>query len=380
MTGDLFQFDKSICQGNRLVGIDEAGRGPLAGPVVAASVILPDMCQLPLLRDSKCLSANQREILYEAITRQAIVWSVALSSNEEIDTVNILNATFSAMKMSVEKIDINGCMVIVDGNRVPKDRENWRPIIDGDSKSAHIAAASIIAKVTRDRIMDKYHLEYPKYGFKEHKGYGTEHHRLAIRVFGPSAIHRKTFKCVSEYINSKGASPWFDILFNRINTLTEKAEIECILSQIEYKKGAISTDEYDFLLHVAKDKKVEISKQVKTMNRGRIAEKIAADWLKSKGFEILKMNYSCRNGEIDIISKDGDTIVFIEVKLRLTSDFGDPFDGISDSKIKKIVTTAEEYLAMSGNFDVDCRFDILGISRISDGKYKFHYIKNAYTL
>ncbi len=191
-----FSFDKQYYDKGLLTvaGIDEAGRGPLAGPVVAAAVILPKDIIIPSLNDSKQLSATKRDELFEIIKEKAVAFFVSDVDNDIIDTVNILQAVFIAMANAVLNMKIKPDICLVDGNyKIPQLKLPQEAIIDGDAKSASIAAASILAKVTRDRIMDEYALEYPGYGFEKHKGYGTKAHLEALKKLGPCPIHRQSF-------------------------------------------------------------------------------------------------------------------------------------------------------------------------------------------
>lgn len=182
-------------QGYKFVcGIDEAGRGPLAGPVCAAAVILPPDLDFEGVNDSKKLSEKKREMLYEEITEKAISWSVAFASVNEIEEHNILGATYIAMQRAVESLKVPADFALIDGNRTPPSLKiPSLTVIKGDSKSLSIAAASIIAKVTRDRLLLEYDAIYPQYKFSQHKGYGTKVHIEAIREFGPCDIHRPSF-------------------------------------------------------------------------------------------------------------------------------------------------------------------------------------------
>ena len=182
-------------EGCRLVcGVDEAGRGPLAGPVCAAAVILPPDLEIEGLNDSKKLTDKRRRALYDVITDQAIAYGIAFASEQEIDEINILQATFLAMRRAVEQLAIKPDLALVDGNREPDfGAIPVKTIIKGDSLSANIAAASILAKVTRDRYMEEQDKIYPQYGFALHKGYGTQAHYAALREFGACPLHRRTF-------------------------------------------------------------------------------------------------------------------------------------------------------------------------------------------
>ncbi|MCH3972044.1 MAG: ribonuclease HII [Oscillospiraceae bacterium] len=190
----LFYERKYLQQGYTAVcGVDEAGRGPLAGPVFAGAVILPVGCVIEGVNDSKKLSSKKREELYDIITQKAVSWGVGFATEQEIDGINILQATFLAMQRAVQKLNTPPQLVLVDGNRVPPLSVPAEAIIKGDGCCESIAAASILAKVSRDRLMLQLDELYPQYGFAKHKGYGTAQHRQALLQYGPCPIHRKTF-------------------------------------------------------------------------------------------------------------------------------------------------------------------------------------------
>lgn len=174
-------------------GVDEAGRGPLAGPVCAAAVVLPRCLEIPGLNDSKKLTDKKRRALYDIIVQQAVAYGIALVDETVIDEINILQATFRAMEQAVAKLPFRPDLALVDGNREPNLEMNVKCVVGGDGKSASIAAASILAKVTRDRLMEELDAQYPQYGFAVHKGYGTRRHYDALRQYGPCPVHRRTF-------------------------------------------------------------------------------------------------------------------------------------------------------------------------------------------
>ena len=176
-----------------ICGIDEAGRGPLAGPVCAAAVILPEGLEISGLNDSKKLTDKKRRELFPIIEGQALAYGIGWASQEEIDDINILQATFLAMSRVVEQLNIRPDLALVDGNRAPTLDLPVETVVKGDSLSASIAAASVLAKVSRDDVMLRMAEEYPGYGFEVHKGYGTKAHYEALRTLGPSPIHRRTF-------------------------------------------------------------------------------------------------------------------------------------------------------------------------------------------
>jgi ribonuclease HII len=195
-SSSLFKFDLPFWDKHGLVaGVDEAGRGPLAGPVVSAAVILPQ-CRIPDLADSKQLNPERRWAAYRLIQRQAYAIGVGVVSHDEIDRVNILQATYASMRLALADLIFQPEHVLVDGYVIPRGPRSQTGIIDGDTQSACIAAASIVAKVTRDCIMEAMDREYPGYGFKQHKGYGTPEHMSVLDRLGPCTIHRRSFRPV----------------------------------------------------------------------------------------------------------------------------------------------------------------------------------------
>ena len=192
---ELWTLENEIyAEGYKLIcGVDEAGRGPLAGPVYAAAVILPRDADIPGLNDSKKLTEKKREALFDVITRSALSYGIASASVEEIEKLNILNATFLAMNRAVAQLDPKPELTLVDGNRNTGIETASRCIVKGDSKCADIAAASVLAKVSRDRYMLALAEEFPEYHFEKHKGYGTKLHYEALREFGPLPVHRVSF-------------------------------------------------------------------------------------------------------------------------------------------------------------------------------------------
>lgn len=192
---DWLEFEKeALAKGYKSVcGVDEAGRGPLAGPVCAAAVILPEGVIIDGVNDSKKLSEKKRESLFDVIREQALSYSIAYATVDEIEEINILNATMLAMRIAIDGLDIKADYAMIDGNKIPPLDIDAECIVKGDAKSMSIACASILAKVSRDRLLYKYAEEYPMYGFDKHKGYGTKVHREAILKYGPCPYHRKSF-------------------------------------------------------------------------------------------------------------------------------------------------------------------------------------------
>ena len=192
---NLWEIESQCFEGgfDCVCGIDEAGRGPLAGPVCAAAVILPKGLEIPGLNDSKKLTDKKRRELFPLIKDQAIAYGIGMASHEEIDEINILQATYLAMERAISQLEGKADIALIDGNRAKDFGMAVRTVVKGDSLSANIAAASVLAKVTRDDLMVEMAKEFPGYGFEVHKGYGTKAHYEALRNMGPCAIHRMTF-------------------------------------------------------------------------------------------------------------------------------------------------------------------------------------------
>ncbi len=258
-----------------LGGVDEAGRGPLAGPVVAAAVILPDSLRGFSLYDSKKLSAADRAGAYEIIMERAVSCGIGVVDHAYIDRYNVLQATYEAMRQAVSGLRITPGMLLVDGALIPRMSHAQRRIVRGDQISQSIGAASILAKVTRDRWMMEMDAEFPEYGFARHMGYGTPQHLEALAKHGPCAIHRMTFAPVRE-------------AFLRRQDIARAAD------------AAASAPEWADARHA----------------QGARGEEVAVAALLAKGYRLLERNWRVRAGEIDAIMADGDVLVFVEIRSR----------------------------------------------------------------
>jgi len=199
---DTYSLERSLRQKGYLLiaGLDEVGRGPLAGPVVAACVILQENCDNSSFVDSKTINAKNRSRLYKELKQNGAQISVGVVSEADIDRLNILQASLLAMKKAILTMPVQPDFLLVDGNQPVPISIPQQSLVKGESKSASIAAASIVAKVVRDEMMDQYHLQYPEYNFQKNRGYPTLEHRNAIKIYGPCAIHRQSFKCVKEFL------------------------------------------------------------------------------------------------------------------------------------------------------------------------------------
>ena len=186
-------YEREYAACTAICGIDEAGRGPLAGPVAAGAVILPKDCRILYLNDSKKLTPARRDALFDEIREKSVAFSIGISSPERIDEINILQATYEAMRKAVAGLSVQPDLLLNDAVTIPEVQIRQVPIVKGDAKSVSIAAASILAKVTRDRMMEEYDAMWPEYGFAKHKGYGTAQHIAALKEYGPCPIHRRSF-------------------------------------------------------------------------------------------------------------------------------------------------------------------------------------------
>ncbi|NLT58450.1 MAG: ribonuclease HII [Clostridiales bacterium] len=291
--------------GPRLCGVDEAGRGPLAGPVCAAAVVLPPGLELEGLDDSKKLTPQRREQLEPLIKASALGWSVAFADNREIDRLNIAGATHLAMQRAVEGLSMPLDLVLVDGNRLPYLPVRCRAIIRGDVLSASIAAASILAKVARDREMERLAARYPGYGFEQHKGYPTQLHYARIAELGITAVHRLTF------------------LKKLSGILPEETRAQAI---------------------------------------GRMGEAQAARHLEQQGFTIVARNYRCPHGELDLVAQRPGLLLFVEVKTRTEGGplLARPADAVDGKKRLRLQRAIEHYLAHHPS-QTPFRFDVVEV-------------------
>ena len=273
-----------------IAGVDEAGRGPLAGPVVAAAVILPNYYDLKGLDDSKKLTPNKRSQLFVEIQHQATAIGVGVVTAAEIDKTNILQATQQAMKMALGRLKPRPDQAVIDGHALPTQIIPNKGVIKGDQTIDVIKAASIIAKVTRDNMMEQYDIIFPAYGFRKHKGYGTREHMDKLRLNKACVIHRKRFKPVASAMPT--------------------------LSWLRKEDGI-----------------------------GQWGEQTAAVYLLERGYEIVAMNVHCDPyGEIDIIAEKDGIITFVEVKTYSKKQLGTPAQNIDQNKLKKLEAAIHKYV------------------------------------
>ena len=314
---------KTIC------GVDEAGRGPLAGDVYAAAVILPFGIDIVNLNDSKKLSETKREELFDVIIDKAVSYAIASADCREIDELNILNATYLAMNRAIKALSPEPHISLIDGNRSSGITFMNKCIVGGDGKSASIAAASILAKVSRDRYMTEISAKYPEYAFEKHKGYGTKLHYEMLREYGPSDIHRATFLKKLSMEDGK----WI-ITDSSSHTKSQLGD-----GRSEKRVGGERTN---------------------SRQRGKWGEAVALEYLEKKDFAIVATGFRSRFGEIDLIVKDNKFIVFVEVKCRKNSNFAHAREYVGKEKQKKIIATANFWLSARKS-RLQPRFDVIEI-------------------
>ncbi len=317
--------DRYRAQGaTRLAGVDEVGRGCLAGPVVAAAVILPaNPPGLAELDDSKVLDAPTRTRLREQIVTIALDWSIAQVDAEVIDRINILEASMQAMRLALAKLQPPPDHVLVDGNRVPGSGLQETALIGGDARSLSIAAASVVAKVHRDAMMVDFDARFPGYGFASHKGYASAEHREALERLGPCILHRRSFRPLLEY----------DALHVR-PTAPEPGT-------------------------------------------GKLGEDAADNYLRQQGYEILVRGYRAAGGEIDLVGRDGTCIVFVEVK---SSDRRRrrPEERVTAGKQRRLTRAATHYIERHAKLqEVEFRFDVVAVD-LSTTPPRIEHIEDAF--
>lgn len=343
----LLKLERSLReQGARAIaGVDEAGRGPLAGPVVAAAVIIPEYVVIDGLNDSKALKPRVREALFDEIHARADSVSVGVCEPDEIDALNIYHATFEAMRRAIASLDPTPDRVLVDGNRLPESGFYELAVVKGDARSHTIAAASVVAKVTRDRRMVELDSAYPGYGFAGHKGYCCDEHIAALRCLGPCAAHRKSFHLdgfhTSAYLHLK----------SKIDSTTHPELIPALQHDLKQAKTALPPRAH-------KDLKDRLERLENGLNQA--GERLAEAELQQRGYLILDRNVHLAGGEIDFIAQADDVIAFVEVK---TNSQGDPSkleDRVDTRKQAQITRLAEAYLAQHAT-TLTPRFDVVSV-------------------
>jgi len=300
-----------------VAGVDEVGRGCLAGPVVAAAVVFPPDVAIPGLNDSKKLTPEKRELLLGEIRHQAVALGLGQVEATQIDRLNILRASLQAMRLALVDLGLVPGQVLVDGNRNPGSPFPELAVVEGDARSLSIAAASVVAKVHRDRLMVEYGQEYPQYGFANHKGYGSAAHLKALEEHGPCSLHRRSFGPVAA-LTGKRPSEAFQIFAEGLESCQDHAELERLTHFIKEGAGSLEAEELEKLRRLYKTRLRQLN------HRGRKGEITAADFLIARGYEVLERSYRGAGGEIDLIALQENCLVFVEVKSSREGGLGHP--------------------------------------------------------
>jgi ribonuclease HII len=352
----------------RVAGVDEVGRGCLAGPVVAAAVILPQDIDLPGLDDSKKLKAARREVLHDEIVARALAVGVGLVEAAEIDRINILQASLKAMRLALADLAIEPQQVLVDGNHCPASPYAEMPVVDGDARSLSIAAASVVAKVRRDRMMCAYDAEYPQYGFAAHKGYGSAEHVQALTAHGPCPLHRRSFGPVAEL--GPGYSEDFRIFKEGLASSHTAVELERMGHFIKEGSAALNAEELTALRRMYK------ARQRQFQAIGTRGEALAAEFLEGKGYKIIARGYRGAGGEIDLIAQLDGKLAFVEVKSSQTEDWGHPEARVNAKKRGHLIRAARHYVERHPQEKVEYRFDVVAITFTAEPEIT--HIENAF--
>ncbi len=331
---------QALQQGYRFVaGVDEVGRGPLAGPVAAGAVVLgPDLEApwLARLRDSKALTPRARQRLAPQVQQECLAWSCGWATVTEIDTLGIVAATRLAMRRAAEGLSISPDLLLVDGRPIGDLGRAARFLVRGDATCPSIAAASIVAKVARDSLMEELDGRYPGYGFARNKGYGTGQHLAALQSLGPCPEHRRSFRPLRLSLDG----------------LLARAAEGAYLDEVE----ASMTDS--------------------RVGLGRHGEALARQHLERQGYQILQANYRCPEGEMDLVARQGDQTVFVEVRTRRGQSFGKPEESITPAKKARLLAVAQRYLADQG--DTPWRVDVIALELDRRGRLlRLEHYENA---
>ena len=333
-------------QGYRAIaGVDEVGRGPLAGPLVAGAVILPpqvDALGPEVVRDSKLLTPRQREQAYALITRQAVAWGIGSVTPHEIDSLGITYANRLAMVRALQSLAIRPDYILIDALTLPEVDLPQEGIVHGDRLCLSIAAASVVAKETRDRWAREEDARYPCYGNARHKGYPTPEHLRRLAILGPSPIHRRSFGPVRELL--------------------------------EREAGALR------YLREGPSPATPASTPAVGSPRARVGargEDLAAIYLEGQGYAIVQRNYRCPEGEMDIVAREGDVLVFVEVRTRRSGVAGTPEESVTAAKGRRLIAVAERFLQEHPNSPQEWRIDLIALRPSGGRDLQIEHLRHA---
>ena len=350
--------------------MDEAGRGCLAGPVFAAAVVLPAGAVIEGLDDSKKLKPASREELFERIHGVAVGVGVGRVDADEIDRINILQAALKAMRLALEGLGCEVGHVLVDGDRCPGSSFEETALVEGDARSMSIAAASVVAKVSRDRCMRALDAEYPAYGFSGHKGYGSPEHMDALQKHGPCPLHRRSFGPVAALLKPP-ASDAYRTFAEGVENCASLAELERMGTYIGEGAALMSDKELAALRRLFRRRRALLGQP------GRRGEEAAADFLAAKGYELLERSYRGGGGEVDLVVRDGRCLVFVEVKTvgagGAAAESG-PEQRVDYAKRRRLTAAARAYMSGQGG---EARFDVVAVE-VGEGAPRLEHIENAF--
>ncbi len=353
--GRLLRIERSLHKKGivHIAGVDEAGRGPIAGPVVAAAVLFPVEVAILGVDDSKALKPEQRAPLFDEIHGRATSIGVGQCDADEIDRLNIHVATLTAMRRAIQALRPAPERILIDGSHLPKSGFYEMALVKGDSRSHAIAAASVVAKVTRDRILCALDAQHPGYGLAHHKGYASEDHLNALKRLGPSPIHRQSF-----HLNGFH-TPAYRHFRSQIDQISRPEDLHATAHDL--KAARLSLPPRAF-----KELQAHLRQRETQLNRtGPAGERIAETELMRDGYLILERNVRLRGGEIDLIAQTGDVIAFIEVKSAGPHGFGAPERRVTTRKQQQIARLAEAYLHEHAT-TLSPRFDVVSVEMATE--------------
>ena len=353
--GRLLKIERTLQKKGivHIAGVDEAGRGPIAGPVVAAAVLFPADAAILGLDDSKALKPEERSSLFNEIHQKATCIGVGQCDAAEIDQLNIHNATLTAMRQAILALQPQPERILVDGNHLPKSGLYEMALVKGDSRSHAIAAASIIAKVTRDRQMVALDSAHPGYGLAHHKGYASPDHLAAVKRLGPSPVHRRSF-----HLNGFH-TPAYLHLRGRIDRTIRPEDLPSIAHDLRQARASLPPRAF-------RELQAHLALRETQLNRtGPVGERIAEDALLQEGYLILDRNVRLSGGEIDLIAQTGDVLAFIEVKSDGPHGIGSPERRVTEQKQRQIARLAEAYLHRHAT-TLAPRFDVVSVEMATD--------------
>ncbi len=350
----LLHFERQLwARGvHRVAGVDEAGRGCLAGPVVAAAVVLSPDCIIAKIDDSKKLSRTQREALCEAIMAKALAVGIGQVEAAEIDQLNILQASLKAMRLALDNLPTPPDRVLIDGHLPARSSYPEQAIIDGDARSLSIAAASIVAKVHRDHLMCECDVHYPEYGFAAHKGYGSAAHLAALDAHGPCRLHRRSFGPVAARI----AAPRSELFLSFAEGIYDSAnlaELEQLGKLVKEAAAELAAAELAALRGAYREQRDKLG------DIGRRGEAAAAAYLEERDYRIQQRRYRAAGGEIDLVAEDRDELVFVEVKTSQRASR--PEQRVNRAKRQRLTRAARHYIQHRTAADPVCRFDVIAV-------------------